>query len=179
MHAFRVPDKLIKPFNSDTVKIITNFAKLSCVEQNMVLGRINLTEGCKYDPQSVDINYRHVMQRLYGLIRQEQTTFEEKIDPRDFYRVFVVEPQQSFARIRAQSGAFLISAFHERFERSEVLDVNPGTPIYDHFMFDVPGKNKKQILHELNLLNITRESLFPSLDETAKSVIRDHTPDEQ
>ena len=39
LHVFAVPNSLIKPFNSDTVSIIANFAKLSRREQNMLLGK--------------------------------------------------------------------------------------------------------------------------------------------
>ena len=115
------------------------------------------------------------MQRLYDLIRQEKPAFEEKIDPRDFYRVFVVEPQQSFARIRAQAGAFLVSAFHERFERERILEWNSGIPAYGHFVFEVKRETKEHMSDELQLLNVTRESLYPGLDEAAKSVTDAHS----
>ena len=174
LHVFSVPRELVKPFNSDTTIIITNFAKLSRVEQNLLLGHKNWAERWEDDPQPTG-THEHIMGRLYDLIRQEKPFFEKKIDPRDFYRVFVVEPQQSFARIRAQAGAFLISAFHERFERSEVLGWNPGIPIYGHTTFEVPNTNKQHILEELHLLSITRESLFPSLDEAAESVTQAHS----
>ena len=174
LHVFSVPRDLVRPFNSDTIRIITNFAKLSRVEQNLLLGVANWDEGWKLDPQAVG-THEYIMGRLYDLIRQEKPFFEEKIDPRDFYRVFVVEPQQAFARIRAQAGAFLISAFHERFERSEVLCWNRGIPIYGHVAFDVPEGSKQPILEELRLLSITRESLYPGLDEAAKSVTQAHS----
>ena len=70
--------------------------------------------------------YSNALNRLYYLIRQEKPNFKKLIDPRDFFRVYVAEPQQSFERIRAQSGAFLLSAFHERFEQHEVLRWNSG-----------------------------------------------------
>ena len=57
------------------------------------------------------LRYSEVIRRLYHFIRQEKPYFEERIDPRDWFKVFIVEPQQSFARIRAQSGLFSISAF--------------------------------------------------------------------
>ena len=110
------------------------------------------------------------MSRFYQLIRRENPAFEERIDPRDFYRVFAVKPQQSFARIRAQAGAFLVSAFHERYERNEILAVNSGTPIYGHHTWEVPRQCNEDILNELTLLNITRETLMPSLDEAASAV---------
>ncbi len=174
LHILSAPKEMVKPFNSDSIKIVTNFAKLSCVEQNFLLGIESWGEGCEADPRPIG-TYGHVMRRLYDLIRQEKPSFEGKIDPRDFYRVFIVEPQQSFARIRAQAGAFLISAFHERFERSEVLEWNPGIPIYAHATLEVLDEHKQHIMDELRLLNITRESLFPSLDQAAESVTKDHS----
>ena len=169
LHVFSVPRMMIKPFSSDTVRVIANFAKLSRVEQNVLLGIVDWSDGWERDPQEVG-TYSHIMQRLYDLIRQEKPAFQEIIDPRDFFRVFVVEPQQSFVRIRAQSGAFLVSGFHERFERARILEWNAGIPTYGHFMFEVKGENKGRILEELQLLNVTGESLFPGLDEAAKSI---------
>ena len=169
LHVFSVPRMLIKPFSSDTVRVIANFAKLSRVEQNVLSGIADWSEGWERDPQAVG-TYSHVMQRLYDLIRQEKPVFQEIIDPRDFFRVFVVEPQQSFARIRAQSGAFLVSAFHERFERERILEWNAEIPTYGHFVFTVEREPKERISEELQLLNITRESLYPGLDEAARSV---------
>lgn len=169
LHVFSVPRMIIKPFSSDTVRVIANFAKLSRVEQNVLLGIANWSEGWERDPQAVG-TYSHIMQRLYDLIRQEKPAFQDIIDPRDFFRVLVVEPQQSFARIRAQSGAFLISAFHERFERERIREWNSGIPVYDHFVFTVERENKERISDELQLLNVTRESLYPGLNEAANSV---------
>ena len=175
LHVFSVPRELVKPFNSDTISIIANFSKLSRAEQNLLLGWIaEDIEKLEPDPQFASM-YEHAMRRLYHLVRQEKPFFEERFDPRDFFRVFVVEPQQSFERVRAQSGAFLISAFHERFERSEVLRWNSGIPIYDQSTLLVPNENKQHILDELRLLNINRETLFPGLGEAAKAITQRHS----
>ncbi len=119
------------------------------------------------------------MRRLYQLIRQEKPYFDERIDPRDLYRVFVVEPQQSSERVRAQSGAFLVSALHEQFERDKILDLNANIPIYAHYKLKIPAGSKEAILNDLALLNVTRETLFPGLDESAKAVIESHRPQQQ
>ena len=115
------------------------------------------------------------MQRLYHQIRQERPHFAERIEQRDFWRVFVVNPLQSFERIRAQSGAFLISAFHERFERNKVLKWNEQVPLYDHVSLDVPSQIKQQLIDELRLLGVAREFLLPGLDEAAKAITQRHT----
>ena len=162
LHVFRVPHQLVKPFNSDTVRVISNFAKLPWAEQRHILGYRDPGSGAN------DVNTDEAMQRLYDFIREEKPAFAEKIDPKDFYQVFIVEPQHLFERIRAQSGAFLVSAFHERFERDQVLEWNESIPVYDYLTFTV---RKKKILKELQLMNVTRESLFPTLDETARAIV--------
>ena len=91
--------------------------------------------------------------------------------------MFLVEPQRSVERLRAQSGAFLISAFHERFERSQIVGWNDSIPAYDHQTLVVPAKNKGGIVEELELLNVTHETLYPGLDATAKAVTQHYAPD--
>ncbi len=166
LHILAVPRQLVKPFNSDSVSIIANFAKLGSGHQNLILGKSEDEE----DSQDT-YAYSEAMRILYELIRQEKPYFEERIDPRDLLKIFVVEPKQSFQRVRAQAGAFLISAFHERFERNEFLRWNPDMPIYDYGTRIVPGERKEDLIEELSLLDFTRETLFPSLDEAANAVI--------
>ena len=161
LHIFAAPLWMVKPFNSDTISVITNFAKLSQYEQRALTGRTHWF----FSP-----TYSEAMDKLYQLIRAEKSYFAARIDPRDFYRVFVVEPQQSSERIRAQSGAFLVSAFHERFEREEILKRNERIPVYSHYTLTIPHDCKEEIMQDLRLLNITRETLFPGLDSSADAV---------
>ena len=167
---FAVPRVLVKPFDSDTISIITNFAKLGRGFQNLLLGKTG-RESLNQDPnEPVQYLYSEALRRIYHFIRQEKPHFEERIDPRDFFRVFIVESKQSFDRIRAQAGAFLISAFHERFEREEILRYNKDIPTYGYYTFEIPRKSKARILRELSLMDFTRETLYPSLDEVANAI---------
>ena len=161
LHIFAVPRNLIKSFNSDSVSIIANFAKLPFRDQNMLLSDISGQENFAYQDS---------LRSLYQLIRGEKPYFEERIDLRDLFRVFVIEPQQSSERIRAQSGAFLASAYHQRFEREEILSFNDRIPVYAHYLPIVPSDSKETILRQLQLMNITRETLFPGLDESARAI---------
>ena len=176
IHVFAVPNSLIKPFNSDTIRVITNFAKLPRVEQNLLLGKSEAdTVGDVLHPyfnNALEIRdmILRAKDRLYALIRGESPHFEERIDVRDLFRVFVVEPQRMFERLKAQSGAFLISAFHERLEREEVSKQTRDVPIYGHYVLPVPHEQKHQILEDLRLLNVTPEVLLASVDESANAV---------
>ena len=165
VHVFAVPRILIKQFNSDALSIIANFAKLKRYEQDLLLGR-------KLDADEYN-HYGRARLRLYQGIKQEKSYFEERIDIKDFYKVFVVEPQQFSERVKAQSGAFLISAFHENFDRDAVIEMNKTSPppVYAHYKLAIPGICKKEIKNELRLLNVTDETLLPGLDASAKSVI--------
>ena len=174
LHVLSVPRDLVKPFSSDAVRVIANFARLPHAEQGTLLGRKDcLGERAKdsglKDRQPLR-TYGQIMDRLYDLIRQEKPGFERAIDPRDFYRVFVVEPQRSFDWIRAQSGAFLLSVFHERFERDRILARNSGIPAYGHATFRVDEESKRRIHGELRLLDVTWESLYPGLDTAARAI---------
>jgi hypothetical protein len=121
--------------------------------------------------QELSWSWPEAIPRLHIMVQQEKPYFDERIDPRDLYRVFVVEPQQSSERIRAQSGAFLVSAFHERFEREKIANLVKGIPVYAHYKLAIPGGCKKGIIEALQMLNITRETMYPGLEASAKAVM--------
>ena len=176
IHIFAVPNTMVKPFNSDTVSIITNFAKLANPDKCVLLGERN-------DPVSkqrfLGDAYQSAMNRLLQLIRTEKPYFDARIDASDFSRVIIVNPQHSPERIKAQSGAFLASVFHERFERPNILDRvkhaeafgwKDKIPAYGHHVLTIRGESKSAINDDLKRLNVSRETLFPGLDESAKAV---------
>ena len=167
IHVFAFPKDLIRPFDSDAISIVSNFAKLDRGYQNLLLGKNG--EDSQTDDPDVQIQYLYeeALRRLYHYIRQEKPQFDRIIDPRDFFRVFVVQPKQSFERIRAQEGAFIISAFHERFERDQILNKVANNPVFEYESIVVSCESKNNILRELSLLNFTRESMYPSLEEVA------------
>ena len=167
IHFFVVPEKLIKPFSSDCVSIIANLAKLTLREQGLLLGS---SKAYTKLPGDEELDNRLAKLRLYQNIQQEKPYFKERIDIRDLYRVFVVEPQRFSERIRAQSGAFLASAFHQSFEPDSILSHNSSIPVYAHYKFDIPSGCKGSIIDELRLLNVTDETLSPGLDESAKAI---------
>ena len=166
LHIFSMPEPLGKTFNSDTISIIANFARLSKSDQDLILT----------PPEQVTtysrtrIRYDEAWARLYQLIGRKKSHFEERVEVKDLYGVFVVEPQQSVERVRAQSGAFLMSAFRDRFDYTEGTDWNGGVRPHGHCTLMIPSGCKKQIRNELAMLNISRETLFPGLDSSAAAI---------
>ena len=173
LHVFVVPRDIVKTFDSDAISVVANLAKLPRSEQDRLMGKpLEPDKKALEEPFDRENKYFHTMDRLYHYIRQEKPHFKERIDIRDLFRIFVVEPQQSFERIRVQSGAFLISAFHEQFETGRILQLNKNIPVYHHYRLVVPANRKNQIRDELRFLNVTHEVLFPGLDETAKAIVK-------
>ena len=173
LHIFAVPKNLnlLKTFDSDAISVVANFAKLSRFEQGMLLGKpLDSNEMERRRRTGYPTKYSHIMDRLYHYISQEKPYFEKRIDIRDLFKVFVVEPRQSFERVRVQSGAFLISAAYKKFESEQVKNIK-NVPVYHHYRVNVPFENKKNILDDLQLLNVTSKVLFPSLYETAKGIV--------
>lgn len=166
VHIFVVPESLIKAFNSDSISIISNFAKLKRYEQKLLLGYKEDSLRDHY------VKYPIARRRLYQGIKREKPYFAERIDLRDLFEVFVVEPQRSPDRMRAQSGAFLVSAFHERFERENVLRSHRpySIPLHSQYELEVPSHSKDSLIQELQQLNITEEALYPGLESSTHSV---------
>ena len=174
LYVFAVPPSLVKPFDSDTVSVVANFARLPFRDQLILYGGAGSIDFEFGDGTFKAKRYRDSLRRLYTLIRQEKPYFEERIDVRDLFRVFVVEPQQSSERLRAQSGAFLASGFHAFFDRDIVMKWNDRIPVYAQYSLTVPRERKVGILDGLRSLNVTRETLFPGLDSSVDAVTERH-----
>ena len=182
LHVFGVPRNLIKRFNSDTLCVVANYCSLTSHEKDAIVRKDdpslhqaewppNVVWSLLYSPE--DANQRTYAQALVHKIQEQRPEFQERIDPRHLFRVFVVEPLQFADRVRAQSGAFLVSAFHERLERKKILKWNENIPVYSHYELTVFEKGKDRMMKELRLLNLTRETLFPGLDASAAAVTQD------
>ena len=169
LHIFAVPESLIKTFDSDTISIIANFVKLPIMDKRWLLSRESLHPQ---RPFSAYYNYSAIVARLYQKIRGEKPQFDERIDMKDLYGVFVVEPQQKDERIRAQSSAVLLSAFLEQFDHQEGTEWNGGVRPYGHYTLRIPSDSKESILNDLRLMGVTRQSMFPGLESSATEVMR-------
>ena len=176
VHVFGARRDLIKTFNSDSISVIANFAKLSHDFQYNLISEIKETSTISHSPtpQEISTNETGILRakseeakHLYHLIRYEKPHFTEGIKKTDFFKIFIVEPQRLFERIQTQSGALLISALQEPFGPAEIQVDNAKSVFSLHKTFRIPSCRKKRILEELSLLNITQESLYPNLDTAA------------
>ena len=214
LYVFATTRKCVKPYDSDSVSIVANFARLRRKEQEDVLKKTKkfLTKRdafvdpyrCIMRPDPKDIkevrDYAEYMDRslrpeneasgryydmgrLWTFIKQEKPYFVEGlIKPRDLFRIFIVQPRLLFPRVIAQSGAFLVSAYHKRFDfeskerhdRNTRSRPNNSDVPYNYYRLKVKGKRKPSILEELQSLNISKETLFPELTVCAEEIVKEY-----
>ena len=216
LYVFATTRDYVKSYDSDSVSIVANFARLRSCEQEVILKRTRnflsdrkdvfddqrpciMRGGRDYSNKRSEVrdfaedlrNPRGKSEatgrigRLWTFIKQEKPYFVENlIDPRDLFRIFIVRPRLLFPRIRAQSGAFLVSAHHERFDferlesdnkkchdRNSRYRLGEYDVPYNYYRLTVKANCKESILKELESLNISRETLFPGLESSAKAIV--------
>lgn len=169
---------MMRPFNSDSVAVICAYTRLGDRDQRLLIGDVDSIDFVEEYGDLVSghsrFRWNEVMNRIVGEITKEGRSFSDRIDPFDFFRVFVVVPKVDDRRLRTQSGAFLLSAYHESFELDRVLEGMPNVPMYDHYKLTIPAASKPAIRDELESLNINREVLLSSLEVSAESIRRRH-----
>ena len=174
IHMLVTPTEMVKPHDSDSVSLVAAMAQLRPVEQDVALTKCPVRKS-NDERRRVHMNldhflpsYEEVMQRLVHCVAQDKPYFKNAIDPRDFFRVFVVEPRRAFARVRAQSGAFLLSGHHKEFEAEKIAANGPGIPIYDHYTIDIPRLSKLNIMKQLDYAQINDVTMLPGLEPVAR-----------
>lgn len=177
IHIFVVDRSLIRSYNDDRIRLISNFAKLSLADQQTLLGERQESRHFQSAEPGVHTGFASfdtARDNLFEIMRKEGSYFKERIDVRDLFRVLILEPQRLFQRLQVQSGAFLVSGFHDRFESSAIFERSKSTPNYWHYRLNVPKSAKTELLRELELLNVSRETLFPSMDESTRAIQQEY-----
>lgn len=148
---FRVPEAKIKYYDSDTVSCLANLSNLSDEQKN----KIDLT---------LDIdafNKTEVAGKLLHHIKSEKGFFEARINPDHLGSIICVKAKQTNARIKPQSGAFLL------YGHGGLL---PDSGQDGMEISRITVTNKKHILIQLNALSINATTVYPSIDQTAEHV---------
>ena len=142
------PDR-IKYYDSDTVSCLSNLSNLTYAQKDT----INLFLD------QVEFNKTPVVSQLLHYIKSEKGFFESRIVPADLGSIVCVKAKQTNNRIKSQSGASLL------FGHEAKLPDNGQDGIE---IRRITITKKKNILSELDRININATSVYPSIDQTAK-----------
>ena len=164
MHVFVAPRQMVKPFNSDTVSVIANYARLPRRHQKALTG----------GPDAIGA-YSTAMEQLVQLIQAEKCLISR---PELTPEIFTASSSLSRNSHRNASGR------------------SPGLSSYRLFTSGLSGIRfcigmirsrcmpitlspcqrmiRTEILKDLRMFNITRETLFPGLDTAAEAIMQSY-----
>lgn len=145
---YEVPDKEIKFFNSDTVAVIGNLAKMP--------------RDFDYNRESDNLSFMHQ-------IKTEKPYFVDLIEVKDLTSVQCVKVKLDNRRVTQQSGAFFIFGMGKSITQPAEIPYRyickrDNAPIF----IDIMQRGKKEMLAELAELSISEASLFPEIDRVAR-----------
>ena len=155
---FYIRKSNIKYFDSDTVSCIANLSNLTGRQRDEI----------RHTQDSETLNGSDVGERLLHFIKVEKPYFLPKIGLSDLKSIFAVKPKQTNQRILAQQGAFLIFGLRSALRGNEF-----GIEV---FRTKVPARAKRDILDELDGININASTLFPEIESAAKYIMSKITP---
>ena len=149
---FSMERSQIKYFDSDTASCIANLTRLPQDSKDSI------------DYSSNDVrkfNKQPAIKQLLHFIKEEKPFFEGRLDPRHLRSVICVKGKHTNNRIAFQSGAFLL------FGHDATLDEGGTTEIA---VQRIAVSNKRNVLRQLDQLNINESTVFPYIENSAKYI---------
>ncbi|MEI6347504.1 MAG: FRG domain-containing protein [Bacteroidota bacterium] len=147
----------IKYYDSDTVSILSNIAKadrdLEIIDNK---DEFNKDKGLKF----------------LHLIKEEKPYFLDIIEPKDFNQILLVKPINNNERIKRQQGLFFLYGINKSIN-------NPAKNNYifkdknKEIKFIIEATKKKEIIDELDAIGISRDTLFPEIENGAEYIKSD------
>lgn len=153
-----IPSDEIKYYDSDSVSILSNLCKLKPEEKEF-----NTTLPKK------KFNEEENVYKLVHAIREEKSYFSNVINPSDINGVFCVKVKKNNPRILIQDGLFLIFGIGIAGRKAEV-DNSWKLFKSDNKKIVIDKDCKMQIIKELEKISITRKTLFPDIESSAKMI---------
>lgn len=146
---FRVTSESVKYYDSDTVSCIANLSNLTYTQKN----ELDLTKSTEAFNDGDG-----AAEKLLHHIRAEKSFFVAKINPEDLNSIICVKAKRTNTRIKSQAGAFLL------FGHEIALPEGGQDGIA---IARVTITNKREILSQLDAININATTVYPSISETA------------
>jgi hypothetical protein len=155
VYIFSIPDEEIKYCDSDTVSLISNICK------RPYSFSINKKTPSKRDEIQKD---KEEMESLVHEIHDEKSYFINVIKREHVNSVVCLRPRMNNPRILRQDGYFLLFGITNTKKQCAVIN-----PKWVLSSVIIPKEAKKEIMKELDFMNINETFLFPDYQHLASS----------
>ncbi len=150
---FKVPKNKIKYYDSDTVSILSNIAKLN---EDFCIKKI---KGGSIEIFNSDDNVKYLLHE----IKEDKPYFEPNIEAEDLESVLCVKPKLDNPRIIKQDGAFFLYGIQDEKKNPAIIpDSYKVTTEFDRLI--IRKETKRAISQQLSTLGLNRATLFPEID---------------
>jgi hypothetical protein len=146
-----VPNDKIEYYDSDTVSVIANLAKVPYAEK--------------------DFDLQQNLEKLVSFIKEEKPHFSGIVGAGDINVVLCVKVKKNNPRIVVQDGLFLAFGIGSSPDKCATIDQDWMPSVMDgRKKILIASDSKRKILDDLSLISISERTLFPDLETTAKSI---------
>lgn len=152
--------------DSDTISIICNLSRLSDDERKKISIKYNEVGKMLADwsePNKKNFRLMSEVKRLMQFVRVEKPYFLDIINPTDLFKYYFVYPSKNNKRVIAQSGAFIAAGLLEYRSLEQSVGLK-------HKKIIIPAECKKDMVIQLDALNINSRSMFPEIEFTSKYI---------
>ncbi|VXB75403.1 DUF1508 domain-containing protein [Pseudomonas sp. 8O] len=154
---FSVKKSNIKYYDSDTVSVVSNISRM---HSSFAI------------PEEADPSKFNKLQEVDSLVREiqrEKPYFEPRIKPEDINTVLCVKPILDNPRIIKQDGAFFLFGMGK--DKTIPAEIPNNLLVSkDKNRLLIPSHNKSKILKQLELLGVSRSSIFPEIEHVANFI---------
>ena len=147
-----------KYFDSDAVSIVSNLAMMP---NDFDIGDDTLPVEDFNNQEDADIQY------LLHQIKYEKSHFLDIINPEDLHKCFIVHVKLENKRIINQQGLFLLVGMGKQKNEPANIDANIYKIDSKKLIFVIPDNRKKEILSQLDTMNINKKFIYPEIDDVA------------
>ncbi len=171
VYVFEIKEDEIHYYDSDTVSVISNLAKIPLKNDKNKKSKEVLIEDIK-NKDVEEFNAMKSAKFLRHEIREEKPQFEPIIDPKHITSVLYVKPKLTSDRIKSQKGSFFLFGLHPE-DPSKSINIKDTTldtsnPIEKYHIFQIKKTKIDKIKKALETIGITKPFIYPELDKVAE-----------
>jgi hypothetical protein len=178
IYVFEINKKLIKYYDSDTVTVVSNLAKLPLTNTNHKSKHAILKDALTHRKDVKKFNKTASAKFLLHEIKHEKPHFADMIVPEHLTSIQFVLPKLTSNRLRSQKGAFLLFGLSPNNCAESIKLISHGnlnTSIKDvkHPILQIHKailKNSKieDMQKELNSVGIKESFIYPEIDKVSE-----------
>lgn len=186
IYIFEIQEEKIKYYDSDTVSVISNLAKIplhkrknnSKSKENLIKDiKTSMKEALCPEVQIENFNKTQSAKFLRHEIREEKPQFEPIINPEHLTSIQCVRPKLTSGRIKSQKGFFLLFGLNpDRADKP--INLIDGKYLLDNEKIKHPIKKIhkiiinscaiKKIKNDLEKIGIKKTFIYPEIDKVSE-----------